>query len=220
MTDTKDDGDGEATRSGPPSPGAKAPGKTAHEETRVGGRVPVLPEAKPPPAPAPPRAEDADNAKTVIDEDLEETVFETHAPCSLMRVKPAGHGVPITLSESSYEIGRSRSCGIQLFSPSSHRRHAKLLARGGGWVLEPIDNSIVIANGDLVRGEVQVVHKMRLQLGEDELVFFDERKAAMQPRADTPTPMLGRRSLSTAQLAAIAVVVVVAAGVLLWWWVM
>ena len=240
MSDTDDDDGGrDSTRAGvPPLPSAK-PGapKPTHEETHVGGSVPVLPGAKhptpPPPGPTPgktdqppPAAPPADNLKNdeatrlrSDDEDLEETVFEVRSPFSLVRVKPPGHAAPITLSGSSYILGRSRTCDIQLFSASSHRQHAKLLSRAGAWVLQPIENHIVIANGDLVRGEIQVVHKMRLQLGDDELLFFDERKAATATRTGGAMPGPGRRGLPRwAALAMIAVAVLVVAGGLLWWW--
>lgn len=227
MADTKDEsGDRDATRGGvPPPPGTAAPSErdaAADSETRIGGAVPPLPGA-PPPAPAAGEAQApkttaagtaaADEARTVVGgEDLEATVVEVRSPFSLMHVKPPGHTLPITLTAGRYLLGRSRSCDIQLFSPTAHRKHARMELRGDVWLLEPIENSVVLANGDLVRGQVVLSHKMRLQLGDDELMFFDERRAGVQA-APSASPAARRwRGLAAAGIAAAVV-----AAALLWW---
>jgi hypothetical protein len=164
----KKEGDTDSGRARPVLPGAKAPETPA-----------------PPPQPAPPPSPPdlPEDRPTIIDDDDERTMLgEVTSPFSLMRMKPPGHPLPITLTRNSYVIGRSRDSNIPLFSQTAHRRHAKLYKREDVWILEPFENHVVIADGDLVRGEVEVVHKMRLQFGDDEIVFFDAYKAAAEPR--------------------------------------
>jgi len=230
MTNSKDE-DRDATHSGmPPLPGSNAAepqAKPPSGETDPGLGQPVLPGQKPraaspsPPEPevrpAGPQEADADSPTVIADEDLEATIIgEVTSPYSLVHLKPPGHPTPIKLTQSSYVVGRSRGCDVLLFSATAHRRHAKLLQRDEAWVLEPIENNVVIANGDLVRGEVQLVHKMRLQFGDDEFAFFDERKAARPPGKEAEQATRSGRHGGNILLAA-AVLAIAVAAFFLWW---
>jgi len=222
MTDKDDEHD--ATHIGrPPPPGARTIQPKKDGDTDSGRARPILPGAKAsvempatPPQFAPPSPPElpAEDRETVIDDDEERTVIgELASPFSLMRMKPAGHPLPITLTRNSFVIGRSRECDIPLFSQTAHRRHAKLYKRDDVWVLEPFENHVVIADGDLVRGEVEVVHKMRLQLGDDEIVFFDAYKAAAEPRAGQK-PKVGQAKAHGEKQGSRLPVVVIAVAVL------
>lgn len=231
MTDPDDKGGRDATRAGmPPPPGAKAESPPKDRETDFGRGVPILPGGKAPsttPAAEPKAgeaqpADAAEDKPTVIEEetgDLEATVIgEIASPHSLMRLKPAGHPMPITLTRNTYVLGRGGNSDLALFSKTAHRRHAKLSLREGAWILEPFENNIVIANGDLVRGSVRLVHKMRLQFGDDELMFFDEYKAGVQTahkEDQTREPAPNRRRIWLLALLA-AVVAVVFTAVVTW----
>lgn len=236
MADTKDDDGGrDATRGGmPPPPGSKpsAPHANSDDATSFGRGAPILPGSQPrAEAPAnepereavPPQSDAPADSPTVIaeeDQDLEATVIgEVASPFSLMRLKPTGHPLPITLTRNSYVVGRTRTSDIPLFSKTAHRRHATLSLRAGAWILEPFEKNIVIANGDLVRGEVQLVHKMRLQFGDDELIFFDEYKAGVPARGETAAKAAppGSRRRMMMMMVLVAVVAAIAVAVLLLW---
>jgi hypothetical protein len=233
MADTTDDiGGHDATHGGmPPPPGSKPPAAQAKDgDTDPGRGAPILPGSKPrtestakqaePEAVAAPPSAPAESPTVIVgeNEDLEATVIgEVASPFSLMRLKPAGHPLPITLTRISYAIGRSRSCDIPLFSQTAHRRHAQLSLREGSWILEPFENNIVIANGDLVRGEVQLTHKMRLQLGDDELIFFDEYKAGVKPRGEATRAAAHSISGRWRMMAVVAVAAAIAVAAWLLW---
>ena len=86
----------------------------------------------------------------------------------------------------AYLVGRAPTSDLRLYSPTASREHARLIRRGAAWYLTPIEGKTVLANGSLVGEEVRLEHKMRLQLGEDELLVIDE--AAAVERAPTPPP--------------------------------
>jgi hypothetical protein len=202
---------------GPPAmpkpPAAPAGGGQGH--TLVGGAPPAMP--KPPGAAAPaaprPAGGEAEEEGTVI------LARSTQTSCSLQRLQPAGHGAEVvTLTQDSYVMGRSRNCDIQLYSPSASRQHARLVRRAGAWYLEPEEGRTVLAGGSTVKGEVRLVHKMRLQLGGDELLFFDEGGGASAAPAATgtgaaPSQAKGSR---TGLIVGIAIAVLVLAAAALW----
>jgi pSer/pThr/pTyr-binding forkhead associated (FHA) protein len=146
---------------------------------------PPTPAASPPPAPAPtpapppPRRRDEDEGATVILTDVRQIT------ATLQRVQPPGRSEIIRLSAPQYKVGRAENCEVRLFTETASREHATLVNRQGAWYLQPLPGKSVIANGSRTREEVALQHKMRLQLGDDELIFFDEA-AARQPRTHVP----------------------------------
>ncbi len=172
--DKKDD----ATRVGGGPPAApKLPGagsRSPGEGTRHGGAPPVLP-GKPGPPPAgsaPPPEPPAESEETIAVGQVTE-----RTPFSLQRVQPPGHTGVVYLTGQTYLLGRKHGADLPLFSPTASREHARLEFRADGWYLEPSADNTVIANGSVVRGAVRLEHKMRLQIGGDELIFFDESVA-------------------------------------------
>jgi FHA domain-containing protein len=159
----------------------------------------------PPTLPTPPP--DAEEDGTVI------VTRNRSATATLQRVQPPGHAETIRLDRTSYVVGRSHKCDVRLYTESAHREHARLLFDDGAWYAEPFSGKTVIADGVKVRDKQRLTHKMRLQLGGDELLFFDERVAA-SPSAERPAePTSPRRALSVV----VAVVVVASLALAAWW---
>ena len=92
----------------------------------------------------------------------------------LQRMQPPGRSDIITLDRTHYLMGRLPSCDLRLYSQTASREHAQLSARAGRWYLTPVTGKVVLVNGTQVKEEVPLTHKMRLQLGGDELVYLDE----------------------------------------------
>ena len=202
----------QASGTPPPTPKAAAP---AGEGTNHA----IAPPPKPPRAPAaasalPPTPTETPLAQPDAEEDG--TVIVTRnrsATATLQRVQPPGHSETIRLDRTSYVVGRSHKCDVRLYTESAHREHARLLFHDGAWYAEPFSGKTVIADGVKVREEQRLTHKMRLQLGGDELLFFDEGVAASQPEA-RPTAPPSRRPLLGVLL---AVALVAALGLAAWW---
>jgi pSer/pThr/pTyr-binding forkhead associated (FHA) protein len=123
----------------------------------------------------------------------------------------------IRLNADSYVLGRSSDADIPLFSPTASRRHALLLRREGEWFLQPEESKLVIAAGTPVVKEIRLTHKMRLQLGDDELLFFDARPSAAateRPATDrTPEPKAGEQSNAFLGVVILVILAVVAAAI-------
>ena len=200
-SDKKDRDDHTVIGGGPPAapklPGAPARPAGPVESTRDGGAPPVVPPSAPAPgaAPAPaapaapaagPPAADATAPPPADDE--EKTVIvarDTSRPrVSLSRVRPPGHSDSVALgSRDAYLLGRAPTSDVRLYSTTASREHARLMRRGDAWFLTPFEGKTVLANGSLVRDEVRLEHKMRLQLGDDELLVIDEAAAVRAPVA-------------------------------------
>lgn len=184
-----------------PGAGAVPPAAPAPAQAAPAPAAAARP-AVPPPAPAPrpaapaPVVEDADatigpggpfgagedeGATVIVARDANRPRF------ALRHEQPPGHSDSVTLSRDAYLIGRSPSSDVRLFSPGASREHARLSLRSGAWYLAPCEGKSVVANGQVVRGELRVVHKMRLQLGEDELLVIDQAAPA-EPAAASPAP--------------------------------
>jgi hypothetical protein len=249
MADNKDDDDsGEHTQFTPlrpptlGQPPKKEEPKPAGEDRTMSGAAPpppLKPATPPPAAPPPPSRVEEATDHTIADmappkqapppsggfEDEGATVVlgpSQRATCSLQRIEPPGHGDVITLSRSDYLLGRSRTCDIPLYSTTASREHARLSKRGDSWYLTPEEGKTVIAAGSTLSGEVKLVHKMRLQFGGDELLFFDERAATAPAATRAATAVAGveekkgsRTGLVVAVVAILIAVAAVAAYVLL-----
>lgn len=225
----------------PPTAAQSPPAGAGPDRTQVAGAPPPVPKPTapatppgdrtspviaPPPELATPRqppagpavSAPAPSAPPPIQADAEEegTVIITRsqsAAATLQRVQPPGHSEVIRLDRTSYILGRSHKCNVVLHSSSASREHARLTFRDAAWYVEPLGGKAVIANGVQVRGEQPLTHKMRLQLGGDELLFFDETAAASSAdsRPAEPTPNSRRLSML------VAAAVVAALGVAAWW---
>src|SRR5205085_3720115 len=116
------------------------------------------------------------------------------------------------LDRTHYLMGRLPSCDLRLYSQTASREHAELTVRDGRWYLMPVAGKTVLVNGTQVKEEVPLRHKMRLQLGGDELLFLDESGAT----AAVEAPRVGTELASNRWLV-IAIGLAVLA-VVLWLW--
>lgn len=139
------------------------------------------------------------------------------SPHSLQRVQPAGHTGVVYLTGDTYLMGRKHGADLPLFSPTASREHARLVRRTDGWYLETLAEKAVIANGSLVRTEVRLEHKMRLQIGGDELIFFDETKLALSVPAQ-PAEAPANRSRRWLWISIAAAALIALAAVAAWLW--
>jgi hypothetical protein len=214
----------------PPAPPAAAapgppPAPSPDESTHLGAKPPAMPKAPaPPPASAPaapstvpkpaappPAAGGGDFTEhTVLLSDLQPQALPA---ARLQRMKPAGRSDIVTLDRTHYLLGRLPSCDLRLYSQTASREHAQLSAREGRWYLTPVTGKVVLVNGTQVKEEVPLTHKMRLQLGGDELLFLDESGAAgvVDAAPSAGTGFAGNRWL----VIAVGLVVLAAA---LWLW--
>ena len=222
----------------PPPPPSPPPAAVPVETTRLATAPPPMPKAVPPPQPPPPPAAAppapavppaTTHAKpqappvaapstggsgdftehTVLLSDLQRPVTTT---ARMQRLQPPGRSEIVTLDRTHYLVGRLSSCDLRLYSQTASREHAQLTTRDGRWFLTPVAGKVVLVNGTQVKEEVQLTHKMRLQLGGDELLFLDESgaPAVTGPAAATAT-LAGQRWL------VYAVGALVLLG-LLWFW--
>jgi pSer/pThr/pTyr-binding forkhead associated (FHA) protein len=201
-------------------PSTKARPEEEKDETRIGSapppsaklRPPVIPAV--PPTPKPPPAPMKDAAPSADLEDGEETVILVQRPqavARLQRLQPAGRSDIIALDRSTYVLGRSHTCDIELFSATASRTHARLTNRDGKWFVAPIENRTLRIDGVAVTAETQLTHKVRLLLGADELLFLDDTRTTSI--AEAPPPPNPRQWPNALLLAAIALIVAVA----IWW---
>ena len=151
-------------------------------------RPPATPAAPPPilsaqpsrqAAAAPAGAADATVPPAATAEDATVIITDrARAMVRLQRVQPPGRSEMITLERSTYMLGRSDTCDIALHTPTASREHARLVYRDGQWYVQPFEQHIVLVDGRAVRHEARVTDRMRLQLGDDELVFLDSGSQA------------------------------------------
>jgi FHA domain len=73
-----------------------------------------------------------------------------------------------TGSEDELIIGRHHSCDVVLTDPTVSRRHARLVFRDGGWIVQDLEST----NGTRVNG--QHVGRCRIRPG-DQLALGDQR---------------------------------------------
>jgi hypothetical protein len=171
----------------PPSPTAEsvAPAPDSAETTRLAVKPPPLPKAPAPPAPSAPVPQQAAlpampagggdfSEHTILLADLQRQVVPA---ARLQRMQPPGRSDIVTLDRTHYLMGRLPSCDLRLYSQTASREHAQLTVRDGRWYLTPVAGKVVLVNGTQVKEEVPLTHKMRLQLGGDELLFLDESGA-------------------------------------------
>ena len=102
---------------------------------------------------------------------------------TMQRVQPPGRSEMVSLQRPVYVLGRAHGADIALYSASASREHARIVKREERWFVVSLPGKSVIANGAKVKGERQLTHKMRVQLGEDEFVFFDETAPAAEEEA-------------------------------------
>jgi len=131
----------------------------------------------------------------------------------LQRMQPPGRSDIVSLDRTHYLMGRLPSCDLRLYSQTASREHAQLTARDGRWYLTPVSGKVVLVNGSQVKEEVPLTHKMRLQLGGDELLFLDESGALAV--AEVPP---GATALAGNRLLLYVIGALVLAGAL-WLWV-
>ncbi len=219
----------ESTRLGvAPPPLPKAPATVAppaappplDESTRLGVAPPPLPKtptpgAAPPPATTtvhaaaqpPPLPAGGDFAEhTILLPTLQQQAVP---PARLQRMQPPGRSDIVTLDRTHYLMGRLPSCDFRLYSQTASREHARLTARDGRWYLTPVAEKVVLVNGSPVKEEVPLMHKMRLQLGGDELVFLDENEATVIREAPGPGAGLADNRWLALVIALVALALVV-----------
>lgn len=218
----------------PPAPITPPAAPPLDESTRFAVTPPPIPKApavaSPPPAASPPAAAGAlatrpvtapppppptagDFAEhTILLADLQK---EFVPPARLQRMQPPGRSDIINLDRTHYLMGRLPSCDLRLYSQTASREHAQLTVRDGHWYLTPVEGKAVLVNGTQVKEEVPLMHKMRLQLGGDELVFLDESGATSIEEA----PRGGAAAVAVASNRWLALVIaLLALGLVLWMW--
>ncbi|MCC6849513.1 MAG: FHA domain-containing protein [Deltaproteobacteria bacterium] len=196
----------------PPTPAAPAsPAPPLDESTRLAATPPPMPKTSATPGTIVPTAPAAggDFAEhTILLADLQP---QAPPPARLQRVQPPGRSDIVTLERAHYLMGRLPSCDLRLYSQTASREHAQLTVRDGHWYLTPVTGKVVLVDGTQVKEEVPLTHKMRVQLGGDELIFLDERGApAAEEGAGTGAKPGGRRWL------VLAIGALVAAALWLW----
>jgi pSer/pThr/pTyr-binding forkhead associated (FHA) protein len=203
-----DDDKGDKTQFGvaPPPQVKRTP--PSDSTNRAIAPPPKPPSAQPPAAAQPPASPDADEEGTVI------LTRRREVTATLQRLQPPGHSEVIHLDRTSYLVGRSHKCDLPLYSESASREHARLTFRDAAWYVQPLGGKPVIADGVTVHDEQRLTHKMRLQLGGDELLFLDESAAASPPEARPVAPASTRPAWGVL----LGVAVVVALGLAAWWW--
>jgi hypothetical protein len=197
---------GEATHgvAAPPSPPSAPP---PPPDEKMGGTHPgiVPPPVIPPPAPPPSEEEEG----TVY---IPREVVEQRPSVVLNREQPPGHPGGERLERDQYLVGRSQNCDIKLFSKAASREHARLTRHADGWYIEACPDKLVLANGSPVRQPTRLEHRMRLQMGGDELVVIDQAAAihspspppsALPPRRRWPIAVLVGALVAAALLAAV-----------------
>jgi len=138
-------------------------------------------------------------------------------PARLQRMQPPGRSDIINLDRTHYLMGRLPSCDLRLYSQTASREHAQLTVRDGHWFLTPVEGKAVLVNGTQVKEEVPLIHKMRLRLGGDELVFLDESGATSIEEAPRGGGAAAVAVASNRWLA--LVIALLALGLVLWLWV-
>lgn len=212
-----------------PSAPASAPPAAApplDESTRLAAKPPVMPQPPKAPAPAAPPV----GASTVPQgapppplpsgggDFTEHTILladlqpQAVPPARLQRMQPPGRSDIVNLDRTHYLMGRLPSCDLRLYSQTASREHAQLTARDGRWYLTPVAGKVVLVNGTQVKEEVPLTHKMRLQLGGDELLFLDE--SGVTAIDETPA---GAAAFGGNRWLLVAIAVVVLAAVV-WLW--
>jgi pSer/pThr/pTyr-binding forkhead associated (FHA) protein len=169
-----------------------------------------------------------DEAATVIsgapggaeagDEDATQIVRpEANRPrFALRHEQPPGHSGTTTLKQDAYLIGRSPNSDLRLFSTTASREHARLTLRSGAWYLAPCEGKTVLVDGQGVHAEVRLIHKMRLQFGDDELLVLDQAAAVDAPAsAATAAGASAGSGMRWVIVGAVAAAVVIAA-VIVW----
>ncbi len=212
----------------PPSPAPSTPAASTpspDESTRLAAKPPAMPKAPgaspaasagttvpkaaaPPPLPA---GGDDFAEHTVLLADLQPQAVP---PARLQRMQPPGRSDIVNLDRTHYLMGRLPSCDLRLYSQTASREHAQLTARDGRWYLTPVTGKVVLVNGTQVKEEVPLTHKMRLQLGGDELLFLDESGVTVP--SEVPA---GGAALGGNRWLMLAIVVLVLA-VVVWLWAM
>jgi hypothetical protein len=213
-------------RPAPPAPAAPPP---LDESTRLGVAPPPMPKgpvappaapasvAPPPSAPAtvkapaqpPPASDFAEH--TVLLSSLQEQAVP---PARMQRMAPPGRSDVVNLDRTHFLMGRLPSCDFRLYSQTASREHAQLTARDGRWYLTPVAGKVVLVNGSPAKEEVPLTHKMRLQLGGDELIFLDE-SGATEVRGEAPAGTAAR--LGDVRWIAL-LVALVALALVMWLW--
>ncbi len=172
-------------------PAAASPPPSLDESTHLAAKPPPpkVPAAPPPSGPTPPPpTPGATEPRAAVPPPLpagggdftEHTILlsdlqpQAVPAARLQRMQPPGRSDIITLDRTHYLMGRLPSCDLRLYSQTASREHAQLSARAGRWYLTPVTGKVVLVNGTQVKEEVPLTHKMRLQLGGDELLFLDE----------------------------------------------
>jgi hypothetical protein len=182
-------------RPAPPSPpaGVEPAAPSLNETTHLAFAPPPMPpapsaasalgsEMPQPPFPPPLPEGGGDFAEhTILLADLQRQAVPA---ARLQRMQPPGRSDIVTLDRTHYLMGRLPSCDLRLYSQTASREHAQLTARAGRWYLTPVSGKVVLVNGSQVKEEIPLTHKMRLQLGGDELVFLDE--SGVTALADVP----------------------------------
>jgi pSer/pThr/pTyr-binding forkhead associated (FHA) protein len=86
-----------------------------------------------------------------------------------------GGKVEFPLDGDEHEIGRDADVAIRVDEPLVSRRHARILKRGDGWVVEDLGSTnFTRVNGQRVRRVRELEHGDELRFGRARFVFLTQ----------------------------------------------
>jgi pSer/pThr/pTyr-binding forkhead associated (FHA) protein len=86
-----------------------------------------------------------------------------------------GGKVEFPLDGDEHEIGRDEDVAIRVDEPLVSRRHARILRRGEGWVVEDLGSTnFTRVNGQRVRRARELEHGDELSFGRARFVFLTQ----------------------------------------------
>ena len=109
------------------------------------------------------------------------------ADWELERMRPParrGEAISLDVRRERHLVGRSLRCDVRLYSATASREHAELRRDAGGqWWLAPLPGKIVLADGEVLRGECELCEGLNLDLGGDRLRCRRASRDSQGPRA-------------------------------------
>jgi pSer/pThr/pTyr-binding forkhead associated (FHA) protein len=129
------------------------------------------------PAPAPDTTVDPARPRSAGPDDDERTVVlqprKLESTVRLERTAPKGTEETIPLDRPSLLLGRGHGCDVKLRTPTASREHAKIVFKGGQWMISGVEGKSFYADGARQAAEVALRGGMRIRLGDDEFEVVD-----------------------------------------------
>lgn len=91
--------------------------------------------------------------------------------------------VTYAIDAGEVSMGRSSNCDIVLEDDLASRNHATILSNGNTFTLRDNDSrNGTLINGTRLFGSTQLTHLDQIVIGHTQIVFYEEKPAAIQPR--------------------------------------